>query len=160
MEAKEQLNQMETKLNLNTETLEALQELIEINIDSAKGLREAADAIDHDQLESLFLQISVSRDAQATELQHFLRMNDEEPEDDGSVAGAVHRKWLELRAAINSGDPKVVLIEAERGEDVIKGKYENLLKETAGSAMNDVLMRQYAEVKRQHDLVRDLRDSA
>ena len=60
---------------------------------------------------------------------------------------------------MNGGDPYVILIEAERGEDHIKEAYEEVLKETAGSAMNDVLTDQYAAVKAGHDKVRDLRDS-
>jgi uncharacterized protein (TIGR02284 family) len=52
----------------------------------------------------------------------------------------------------------VVLVEAERGEDQIKRAYEDALVRTAGSAMNDVLTRQYARVKSGHDRIRDLRD--
>jgi uncharacterized protein (TIGR02284 family) len=37
--------------------------------------------------------------------------------------------------------------------------YEEVLKETAGSAVNDVLTRQYAKVKAGHDQVRDLRNA-
>ncbi len=151
---------METKLNLKDETIAALQELIEVNIDSAKGLREAAEAIDHKVMTTLFSRVAAARDLHAGELRRFVQVNNEEPTDGGSVMGTVHRKWLELRAAINSGDPKVVLIEAERGEDTIKGKYEELLVDTAGSAMNDVLLQQFREVKKHHDLIRNLRDAA
>lgn len=149
---------LETKANLNEETVEALQDLIEINLDSVAGFQQAADSIDHQGLQTLFRKVASERQMHADELKGFVRYNREEPEDSGSVAGAAHRQWLNLRAAINGGDPKVVLIEAERGEDAIKEKYEDLIKKTAGSAMNDVLLRQYAEVKRHHDLVRDLRD--
>ncbi len=151
---------METKLNLEDDTIEALQDLIEVNIDSAKGLREAAEAIDHEAMTTLFHRVAKTRDSNASELQRYVRVNEEKPSDEGSLVGAVHRKWLELRAAINSGKPKVVLIEAERGEDAIKDKYEKLLVDTAGSAMNDVLTRQYGEVKKHHDLVRVLRDAS
>ena len=60
---------------------------------------------------------------------------------------------------VTNGDAYVVLIEAERGEDHIKEAYEDVLKATAGSAMNDVLQAQYARVKAGHDKVRDLRDA-
>lgn len=64
-----------------------------------------------------------------------------------------------MRSKLNSGDAYVILIEAERGEDHIKDAYEDVLKETAGSAMNDLLQSQYAKVKAGHDKVRDLRDA-
>lgn len=150
---------VETKTTLNEETLDALEELIEINIDSSKGFAEAAESVDDERLESLFREMADTRRQYASELRAHVRRNDEEPEDDGSVMGTIHRKWMDLRAAVNGGDATVVLIEAERGEDAIKEKYEDLLKETAGSAMNDVLMSQYSVVKSQHDKVRDLRDA-
>jgi uncharacterized protein (TIGR02284 family) len=37
--------------------------------------------------------------------------------------------------------------------------YEDVLTETAGSAVHDVLQHQYAKVKAAHDVVRDLRDA-
>ena len=95
----------------------------------------------------------------ASELQSLVDFNGEEAEDDGSVAAKTHRIWINIRSKINGGDPYVILIEAERGEDHIKEAYEDILKETAGSAVNDVLTAQYAKVKAGHDKVRDLRDA-
>jgi len=60
---------------------------------------------------------------------------------------------------LSGGDAYAVLAEAERGEDQIKHAYEDVLQETAGSAMNDVLQSQYAIVKAGHDKIRDLRDA-
>jgi uncharacterized protein (TIGR02284 family) len=151
---------MESKLNLNTETLEAIQDLIEANLDSSKVLKEAAEAIDHDAMAPLFKRVAAARDTHAAELQRYVRVNQEEATDKGSLAGDVRKQWLKLRSAINSGNPTVVLSEAEAAEDVIKAKYENLMVKTAGSAMNDVLMRQFREVKYHHDLIRNLRDAA
>jgi uncharacterized protein (TIGR02284 family) len=65
---------------------------------------------------------------------------------------------MDLRAAFGAGT-HAMLSEAERGEDYIKGKYEEILKGTAGSAVTDVLNRQYRAVKIAHDRVRDLRDT-
>ncbi|HEY1065265.1 MAG TPA: PA2169 family four-helix-bundle protein, partial [Pirellulales bacterium] len=94
-----------------------------------------------------------------TELQQIVNFNGEEPTDDGSFKATVHRAWLDVRAALNGGDAGVILSEAERGEDAIKELYEEVLKETSGSAVNDVLTRQYAKVEAGHDKVRDLRDA-
>ncbi len=151
---------METKANLKSETIEALQELIESNRDSAECLREAAASVSYPSTENLFDHVSKARFGHVQELQNYVRGNGEEPETSGSAKGTARRYWLKLRSAINSGNPKVVLIEAEKAEDEIKAKYESLLVEIAGSAMSDVLHRQYREVKRHHDLIRDLRDSA
>ena len=150
---------LETKANLNDETIAKLQKLIRANIDSYNGYHESAEEMDDAKLTSLFKEIGDQRSAMASALQNVVEFNGEDAEDDGSVAAKTHRIWINIRAKLNGGDPYVVLAEAERGEDHIKAAYEDVLKETAGSAMNDVLTQQYAVVKAQHDKIRDLRDA-
>ena len=150
---------LQSKLDLRDETVSKLQDLIQINIDSQQGFEQAAETIKDENVATLFRQIARDRNANSNELQRFVALNSETPEDDGSTLGAMHRWWLSARGALNGGDDYVVLIEAERGEDAIKHKYEDVLKETTGSPMNDVLTRQYATVKSQHDRIRDMRDA-
>ena len=150
---------METKHQLRDETIAKVQDLIQINIDSQKGFCEVADKVKDKQLATLFKQLGDERRTNTTELQQIVSYNGEDAVKDGSMAAAVHRAWIDVRAAINGGDATVILNEAERGEDAIKEMYEDVLKETAGSAVNDVLTRQYAKVKAGHDKVRDLRDA-
>ena len=150
---------METTMNLREDTVERVQNLIQTNIDSAKGCLEAAQKVENATVTRLFSDLALERSAQADELKKFVRLNREEPEDSGTATGAMHRMWMSFRAAINGGEPKVILIEAEKGEDKIKAQYEETLRETAGSPLNSVLLRQYAAVKAGHDRVRDLRDS-
>ena len=150
---------LETKTDLNETTIAKLQKLIRANIDSYNGFHESAEEINDNALKVLFKEIGDQRSAMATQLQTFVEFNGEEAEDDGSVAAKTHRIWINIRSKINGGDAHVILIEAERGEDHIKAAYEDVLTETAGSAMNDVLTKQYASVKAGHDKIRDLRDA-
>ena len=150
---------LETKADLNEQTINKLQKLIRANIDSYNGFHESAEEINDAQLKALFQELGDQRSAMASKLQEVVGFNGAEAEDDGSVAAKTHRIWINIRSKINGGDPHVILIEAERGEDHIKEAYEEVLKETAGSAMNDVLTDQYAAVKAGHDKVRDLRDA-
>ncbi|QEG42010.1 PA2169 family four-helix-bundle protein [Roseimaritima ulvae] len=150
---------LETKSTLSEETVNKLQKLIRANIDSYDGFRESAEEIADNRVASLFRELAAERSAMATELQQHVEWNGKEAEDDGSVAASVHRTWIDIRSKLNGGDAYVILIEAERGEDHIKEAYEDVLKATAGSAMNDVLQAQYARVKAGHDKVRDLRDA-
>lgn len=150
---------LETKTDLNHTTIEKLQKLIQANIDSYNGFHESAEQFDDARLATLFKQIGNERSAMASELQTFVEFNGKDAEDDGSVAAKTHRIWINIRSKLSGGDPHVILVEAERGEDHIKHAYEEVLKETAGSAMNDVLTAQYAKVKAGHDKVRELRDA-
>ena len=150
---------LETKSDLNQSTINKLQKLIRANIDSYNGFHESAEELNDPKLKTLFKQLGDERSAMASELQRHVEFNGEEAEDDGSVAAKTHRIWINIRGKLNGGDAHVILIEAERGEDHIKEAYEEVLKETAGSAMNDVLTAQYKKVKAGHDRVRDLRDA-
>ncbi|WP_182869549.1 PA2169 family four-helix-bundle protein [Stieleria mannarensis] len=150
---------LETKMNLNDTTITKLQTLIQTNLDSYQGFHEAAEQIDHAELSTLFRNLGNERSALASELQQYVEFNGQQAREEGSVSAKMHRLWIGLRGKLNGGDPQVILNEAERGEDYIKQAYEDVLKETAGGAMNDVLTNQYAKVKAGHDQIRDLRDA-
>ncbi len=148
----------ETKLTLTSETIDALQELVQVNIDSRDGFRHAAGEIQEMAVANMFMQMADERDHQAQELRSLMTLNDEEAPKEGSFAAAAHRTWMDLRTALGGG-LQTVLDEAERGEDYIKGKYETAMKNHAGTAVSDVLHRQFAAVKAAHDRVRDMRDA-
>lgn len=150
---------METVTTLNDETVSGVQKLIEINIDSSKGFTAAAEKVENRDIANYFRRCGQRREAFSGELQRIIGMNGEEPEDSGTLKGTMHRWWLELRGTVQSGDEHAMLAEAERGEDAIKERYEEVLKETAGSPLNAMLHRQYASIKQDHDTIRDMRDA-
>lgn len=144
---------------MTNETNERLQDLIEINIDSYKGLRESAQQVDDANLKQLFNRFADDRERFAKELQGHVALRGKKPETSGSSKAKAHRWWIDVRSKFSDG-PQAVLSEAERGEDQIKDLYENALKETAAtSPVHEILKKQYEEVKRGHDTIRDLRDS-
>lgn len=150
---------METTATLEDTTVSKLQDLIKTNIDSRDGFRDAAEHVERFDLASEFRRYAEERGRQAEELQTYVELNNETPVKEGSFAAAMHRTWINVRNALPGDDVQAILDECERGEDVIKGAYEDVLKDTAGSAINDVLTTQYAQVKAVHDHIRDLRDA-
>ena len=60
---------VETKYDLKQETIETLQDLIRMNIDSAKGFREASDLLDDNLLAGKLTTIANEREQQAAVLQ-------------------------------------------------------------------------------------------
>lgn len=150
---------LETKTTLEAEMIDGVQTLIQYNIDSARGFAEAAEKIETTHIAGYFRECGARRAMFADELKHFVAINGEEPADSGTIKGTLHRWWLSLRGTVADGDEYALLAEAERGDDSIKAKYEEVLEQTAGSAMSDVLHRQYKSVKADHDRVRDMRDA-
>lgn len=149
----------EMKCTLKPEVVSDIQKLHQANIDSAKGFEETAKDLKDEQLADNFCKWSSERSAQATELAELVECNAESVDHESSWLSALHRAYTSMRAAVSYDDKHALLAEAERGEDHIKAAYEEVLKETPGSAVNDILQRQYARVKATHDCVRDLRDA-
>ena len=148
---------IETKSHLNASTLEAVQELYAANMGSRSFYEEAAKRVDSRVAAQLFREVAVERETLARELEEYLGVGDEK--ESGTWKDSLHETWTKLRGLLNGGDLKVLLIETERAEDRIKARYESTPKDTAGSALNDVLQRQHRIVKARHDRIRDLRDS-
>lgn len=149
---------IETASKLSKESLSTLQDLIRINIDAAKGFDEAADNIEIQSVAETFRQLAIERNANSNELTRYIELNHADAAVSGSILGAIHRAWIDLRSAVSGGDAYVILSEAEKGEDSIKKSYEDALAETTGSAIHSVLAQQFIGIKRGHDRVRDLRD--
>jgi uncharacterized protein (TIGR02284 family) len=63
-----------------------------------------------------------------------------------------------VRSALAGADFNALLCEAERGETFIEDAYESALIETAGSALNDVLLKHYGEIGQAHDRICEVRD--
>jgi uncharacterized protein (TIGR02284 family) len=143
------------------ETISTINKLIETLKDGEKGFKEASEAVKDPQLKSLFRQYSEQRYRFAGELQVQARSQGEsKPEKSSSVAGAMHRTWINLKSAVTSGDDKAILSECERGEDSAVHEYEEAMNDGLTGTAREIVARQFTEIKSAHDRVRNLRDAA
>ncbi len=139
-------NEPETRDNLSDQTVNGLQELLQANIDSAKGFEEVASDVKDPFVKVRFEERAKERHAHATELSQLISKNGKVPASDGSWLAAYHRTWIATKAALTSGDGEPLLAEVIRGEKYLAEHYESVIKSTGVSAVNDVLHRQYAAV--------------
>jgi uncharacterized protein (TIGR02284 family) len=144
------------------EIISTINDLIETLKDGQEGFRQASEAVKDSQLKSLFSEFSLQRARFAGELQNeAISLGDHNPEDSGSPSGAMHRTWINLKAAIISGDDHAILAECERGEDSAVNEFKKAMEEKELAApVRETISRQYADVKRAHDRIRELRDAA
>lgn len=141
----------------NQEAVTTLNDLIEVSRDGEMGFKAAADKADDPGLKNLLQDRARSCAAATVELQSLIRSLGGKPDDSGSVAGAIHRGWTKVRAAV--GDNNVaVLEEVERGEDLAKSAYAKALKADLPADIRQTIDQQYQGVLRNHDRVRDLRN--
>jgi uncharacterized protein (TIGR02284 family) len=136
-----------------------LNDLIETSKDGEQGFRAAAEDTKDASLKRVFVARADDCRKGAEELQTLVRRFGGDPEHSGSVAGAVHRGWMNLKAAVAGRDDVAILEECERGEDVAKASYRKALDDGDLPAdVRAVVQRQYDGVVRNHDQVRDLRE--
>ena len=81
-----------------------------------------------------------------------------DPEDDQSTLGALHQRWLDLKAAVTGRDEKAIINEVERGEDYLKGKFEAALNSDALTGESRMTVeRAFQSVRKGHDQISSIK---
>lgn len=101
-----------------------LNTLIATLLDSVEGYQKSAEDLDNEDYRRMFLDRARERQQAATKLQAAVGQLGGKPEDDTSTMGAIHRAFVDLKAAVTGRDDKAIVNEVERGEDYLKGKFE------------------------------------
>lgn len=135
-----------------------LNELVETSKDGEKGFRAAAEDTKNAELRTVFMRRAEDCARGASDLQQIVTRLGGKPEQGGSIAGAMHRGWVDLKSKVAERDDLAILEECERGEDVAKAKYRDALQEALPDDIRTVVQRQYDGVVKNHDQIRDLRN--
>ncbi|MGI4850130.1 MAG: PA2169 family four-helix-bundle protein [Janthinobacterium lividum] len=144
----------------NSELISTLNNLIETSKDGEAGFRTCAEDISDDRLKALFATRSQECAKAALELQEQVRSLGGDPEKSTSISADMHRRWIDIKAAVVGKDDVSILNECERGEDVAKKSYRNALEKDLPASIRAIVERQNAGVLRNHDQVKALRDQA
>jgi len=140
--------------------VKVLNSLIETTLDSANGYKEAAEHTKNPQYRTLFAERSQRRMELTQRLQEEVRSFGGEPETDQSLVGKAHNKFVDLKHALTGGDDKAVVNEVERGEDVIKAKFEKATQDDdLPPQARQTISTCYAQVKAEHDDISRLKHS-
>jgi uncharacterized protein (TIGR02284 family) len=135
-----------------------LNDLVETSKDGEQGFNTAANDTKDPELKTTFRRHAQECARSASDLQTLVSRLGAKPEEHGSVAGAMHRGWVNLKATVAPRTDLAILEECERGEDVAKAHYGKALETTLPQDIRQVVERQYAGVMRNHNEIRDLRD--
>jgi uncharacterized protein (TIGR02284 family) len=143
----------------NDRIINVLNDLIETCRDGQNGFKEAAENATSPDLKSFFYASSQERGRFVGELQEQVRTLGGDPEKTGSMAGAVHRAWIDVKGTLTGRDDHSILSEAERGEDSAVSAYKDALKEALPANCMRMIERQHLEIKAVHDRVKKMRDA-
>ena len=143
----------------NDKTLSVLEDLIETCKDGQKGYQDAAEHVKRPDLKTYFNEQTLVRAKFAEELRSELsHLGKPDKKPSGTVAGAMHRAWIDTKVALGGGD-KTILESVEAGEDRAKEAYQKALSEPLPSDIVAIVRRQAASVQQTHDRVKSLRDA-
>lgn len=146
--------------NENDKSINVLNSLITINNDRIEGYKTAMDETDDGDLKSMFTKfIQTSTECKNDLVSAVTRLGGE-PDDGTRADGKIYRAWMDLKAMVTGKDRKAILNSCEYGEDVAVDTYQDALKDEDLSAeYKDLVSKQYAKIKADHDTVRSMRDA-
>ncbi len=138
--------------------IRTLNGLIATTIDSVDGYRTAAQDVEKPRFAEMFTARASERSSVAEQLRAEVKRLGGNPEDDGTMLAAGHRAFVDLKAAVTGRDDQAIVNEVERGEDHIKAKYEEALKDdNLSPECRSLVETAYGSVKSGHDQMRDLK---
>lgn len=142
----------------HSEEISTLNTLIATTIDSINGYEDAASNSDAGRFQQLFRDRANERQQVVEKLRGEVRRLGGNPEDDGSMMGKTHQRFLDLKAAVTGRDDQAVINEVERGEDYLKEKFETALKDgDLSGECRSVVESAYQSVRSGHDQISQLK---
>ncbi len=146
---------------IKTNVRSTLNDLIQTCKDGEEGFRSAAENIGEPELQAALQKYSQQRAKFAAELKDLaMEEGDQDPADSGSVAGTLHRGWINLKTAVTGKNRHAILAECESGEDIAKKAYREASQMELPERVHFVVSRQFSEIRAAHDWVKAERDSS
>jgi len=140
-------------------TTDVINELIQTCVDGQKGFEAAAKAVDDPSIKDELVGYSWQRQQFATELKTRLQAFGQKPDEGGSVAGAMHRGWMDLKSAVGANGVHSILAECERGEDEATKAYRKAMGAALPPEYTQVVETQFQTIQKTHDRIKALRDA-
>ena len=127
--------------NVREETIEELNDVTQLMIDSFKGYKEAIDQADDSfALKQEFKDRAERRSVYIAEVQDYVRSLGGEPAVDGTARGAVHRGWVKFSNLFRD-DEEGAVSSVENGEAYLAECIEDCLEDDEVDATAKAILR-------------------
>ena len=141
----------------NTDTIEILNDLVEINNDRIVGYEKAIRELkeEDEDLKVLFLNmIDESRQARL-DLGNEVQVLGGVMEQGTTASGKIYRAWMDVRALFSGHDRHSVLANCHKGEDAAQGAYKSALEsDSLPSHLREMIENQQQILKASHDEIK------
>ena len=133
------------------ETIDLLNELIQICKEGEEGYATAAGNIRNSELETMFRGYARKRADFVHQLQQEVERLGGKPSDSGGLGAAMRRRWLNLTSALSGSNPGAIIAACESGEDHTLVAYDRAANTTDVTGKTRALIdKQFQQVKETH----------
>lgn len=146
-------------LELSAEDALQVSALLKIAVDAQGGYATAARDAKSAEHRNILSQYAHQRQTQAAELEQLLRASGHATNKMGTVAGAFHQGWINLRAMLSQGD-QAILQECVRADELAMAAYHDFMRKTSNYALVQILQRQVTGIQEAHDQLAALNSAA
>lgn len=129
------------------DTISNLNSLIETCKNGELGYAEAARLVEDTKLETLLQGYSKERAGFARALQAEVKKLGGTPGESGTLGAALHRGWMELKAAATLGSGGAILAACETGEDSAWTHYKHVIDSDISGESRAMVAKQWEKVK-------------
>ena len=148
---------------ITSESVEILNDLIQINNDRIEGYRRAIEELEAGDSDLTTLFSSFIQESQQFKQELVTQVTSLGGSTDTGTtnSGKIYRVWMDVKAIFTGHDRKTVLENCEFGEDAAQKAYNMALATDSDLAVNlkEHVMRQQRSLKASHDKIKALRDS-
>ncbi len=133
--------------------------LIETSLDGELGYRTAAEHVHNTQLQAVFAAYAKQRARFVDQLQaEVLRLGGAAAVS-GSLVAAMHRGWIDVKAAFSGGDGSAIVAACETGEGAALATYEKVLDMDVSGETRALVNAQFSQVQEAHKHMLRLKQS-
>ncbi|WP_295471237.1 PA2169 family four-helix-bundle protein [uncultured Pseudomonas sp.] len=148
--------------DINKESINLLNDLIEVSKDGQKGFETSAEDLKNPEIKRFFQAHAADCATAVRELQAEVGALGGDPETSSSLSGTLHRAWVDLKSLVTGKSDEAILNEVERGEDNALKNYREALAKAQEKALPanvvSLIQKQLEGTQRNHDQVKALRD--
>jgi uncharacterized protein (TIGR02284 family) len=148
-------------METTTETIEILNDLVQINNDRISGYEHALSELDlnDSDLKTLFLNMIAESRVIKISLAGEVQSLGGEVEKGTTGLGKIYRAWMDVKVLFTGHDRKTVISNCEAGEDAAQRAYnEALNSDDLPRYIREMLFSQQASLRKSHDKIKSLRD--
>ncbi|MDB5272314.1 MAG: hypothetical protein JWO58_681 [Chitinophagaceae bacterium] len=150
-------------MTTNQNTIEVLNDLIRINNDRVTGYTKAIEELkdEDNDLRVVFQSFVLTSKRIISELTEAILNKGGEPAHDTTAAGKIYRAWMDVKATFTGHDTLSILSACEYGEDAAQKSYKIAIEDSIGIEVDSLqlITAQKAELKKEHDSVKEYRDA-